>query len=207
MQLQKSVTGISALVAIPLIVMSYHVFQFFESDPLIVRIGLAVSFDILIVVLFYLINDDLIRKNARAIATCWVCIAVLIIFQLYVNIWVYWQEVTPVRAIISGAIFPLLVAPISYLSSLRKAEEEKEAEKEARRLEREAAAQAAQEAKAMRRNDAKVEAVVRQKAEEAAAADWKDKLVPREAVEAADDIEQFRGCRNWKSVKRWHGGA
>lgn len=199
-------TGISALVAIPLIVMSYHVFQFFESDPLIVRIGLALSFDILIVVLFMLINDDLIRKNARAILTCWICIGVLIVFQLYVNIWVYWQEVGMVRAIISGAIFPLLVAPISYLASLRKVEEQKEEEREERRAAREAEKQE----KAMRRSDRRNEAVLTQRPAEAKqaaavpAAGWKGRTVPREIVEAADDIETFRGARNWRSVKRWH---
>lgn len=183
--IRERANGLTLLVAVPLIVMSYHVYQFFETDPFIVRIGLAISFDILIVVLFFLINDDLIKKNKQAIRTCWICISVLIGFQLYVNTWVYWGDVSAVRALVSGAIFPLLVAPISYIASLRKSEEMKVEKRQRQRTHKAALP--------------KIKNV-----EPAPDQIWKDQNVPRELVEASASIEPFRGARNWRSVKRWH---
>lgn len=174
--LQNKANPVMLFIAVPLVVMSFHVFMFFETDPIIVRVGLAVSFDVLIIVLFHLIEDELIKKKKQAIRACWMCISVLIAFQLYVNIWVYWEEVTPVRAIVSGSIFPLLVGPISYIASLRAMEMQKKTNRTVR----------------------KASAPQPQKEQP-----WKDVNVPREEVEKATNIETFKGARNWKSVKRW----
>ena len=189
--LKHKANGVMLFAAIPLIVMSYHVFQFFEHDPFAVRLGLAVSFDVLIIVLFVLINDDYIKKNKSAIRACWTCIAALIAFQLYVNTWVYWGEVHPLRAIVSGSIFPLLVAPIAYISSLRAVEQEKREQQRQKRQERKEKPVVAAIA-----NGQQVEHT-----------GWKDINVPKDTVLKAasngETIDQFRGARNWKSVKRW----
>jgi hypothetical protein len=190
--LKHSISGMTLLIAIPLIVMSWHVFTFFESDPLIVRVGLAISFDILIVVLFVLLNDDLIRANQTATRITWLCIAVLISFQLYVNVWVYWQHVTPVRAIVSGMIFPLIVAPISYLASLRKKQEAVLEQREEKRKQREEIKQEIKEVIASGSPDPDA---------------FEGQLISKDQVELArkngTSIETFKKARNWKSVKRW----
>lgn len=190
--LVANVSPMNLLIAIPLVVMSWHVFTFFESDPLIVRIGLAVSFDILIVVLFVLLNDDLIRANKQATRITWLCIAVLIGFQLYVNVWVYWQEVTPVRALVSGMIFPLIVAPMSYLASLRKKQE--------------AVVELKQEKKKERQELKAVIASGYPDPEQ-----FEGKLITKDQVKLArqngTSIETFKKARNWKSVKRWWNAA
>jgi hypothetical protein len=104
--------------------MSYHIYKFYETEPVIIRIALAVSFDLMVVVCFYLLKDEFLAKIKKARQATWTVLLVLIVFQLYVNIWAYW-DLHPFRAILSGSIFPVVVGLISYISSLRQHQQEK----------------------------------------------------------------------------------
>ncbi|MEQ9393273.1 MAG: hypothetical protein RLO03_13805 [Balneola sp.] len=132
MQIPKKLQNINYLVAVPLIVMSYHIFNFYETEPTLVRISLALSFDLMVVVCFYLLKDPMIAKLKHAKKATWIALLVLISFQLYVNVWAYW-ELHWFRAVLSGSILPVSVAFITYISMLREQQAEiKEAKDEKR---------------------------------------------------------------------------
>lgn len=181
--ISSRVNPVSALAIVPLVVMSWHVFEFYDSDPLPVRIGLALSFDLLLVVLFVLMTDEHIKRSAKARATAWLCVGVLITFQLYVNVWTYWQVVEPARAVVSGTIFPLLVGAISWLASLRQMEINRVAARKPR-------------PEVSGRPQSKP-------------VDFVGVLATRDMVHAhlasGGELDDFRRSRNWKSVKRWAG--
>lgn len=195
---------VNYLIAVPLIVMSYHIFNFYESEPWIIRLGLAASFDVMVVVSFYLLKDEHINKVKRARQVTWATLMVLIGFQLYVNIWAYW-ELSAFRAIVSGAIFPLVVGMISYIGMIREQQAEKVEADE--RKKREAL-------KALRSNpepgieETHSRASVRGLADERP---FKGKRVEKADVisawnanQNAEDVKQvFLGSSNMRSVYRW----
>lgn len=177
--------------------MSYHIYGFYSSEPGVVRVMLAISFDIMVVVCFYLLKDPLISKLSRAKRATWCVLMVLIVFQLYVNIWAYWHEGWG-KAIIQGSIFPITVALISYIGMLRQQQAEKLEAKEADQQ---------QATTKIQQIASPVDA-----AELANEKPWKDKRVPKSAViEAYKQLpteagkEVFRGASNWRSVGRWWG--
>lgn len=114
----KQISNLNYLVAVPLIVMSYHIFNFYETEPWVIRLGLAASFDVMVVVCFYLLKDEFISKVKVARQVTWATLVILILFQLYVNIWAY-TDLHWFRALISGSIFPLVVGLISYIAMIR----------------------------------------------------------------------------------------
>lgn len=134
MQIPKTLHNINYLVAVPLIVMSYHIYNFYETEPMPVRIALALSFDLMVVVCFYLLKDPVIAKLKHAKKATWSALLVLISFQLYVNIWAYW-DLHWFRAIISGSILPVSVAFITYISMLREQQHDIVEAKEIRKKE------------------------------------------------------------------------
>jgi hypothetical protein len=134
MQIPKKLQNLNYLVAVPLIVMSYHIFNFYETEPTLVRISLALSFDLMVVVCFYLLKDPMIAKLKHAKKATWIALLVLISFQLYVNVWAYW-ELHWFRAVLSGSILPVSVAFITYISMLREQQAEIKEAKEIKKLE------------------------------------------------------------------------
>jgi len=114
----KQISNLNYLVAVPLFVMSYHIFNFYETEPWVIRLGLAASFDVMVVVCFYLLKDEFISKVKIARQVTWATLVILIGFQLYVNIWAY-ADLHWFRALISGSIFPLVVGLISYIAMIR----------------------------------------------------------------------------------------
>lgn len=177
-------------------VMSYHIYTFYETEPQVVRIALALSFDLLVVVVFYLLKDRHIAAQKRARSITWATLYVLIVFQLFVNIWAYWHEMAPLRATVSGGIFPLTVALISYISMLR----EKHIEQERREQER----QRQMEEKVLEADS------ITELAELAEERPFEDKEVPKELVIQAFDQDpseashkRFLGCTNRRQVLRW----
>lgn len=180
-----TISKMNYLVSVPLLVMSYHVFEFYATEPLVVRIALALSFDLLVVAVFYLLKDPYIKSNKQARQMTWIALYSLIGFQLYVNIWAYW-DLSFLRAIVSGSIFPISVGLISYIAMMREEKREKVVEKK------------------------QVKQQVQKKlatAESPADLNWSGKLATKEAVRDAFDkgltVEAFSGSRNLKSVKRW----
>lgn len=180
-----TVSNINYLVAVPLIVMSYHVYEFFGTEPFLIRLALAVSFDLLVVAVFYFLKDPYIKSNKSARQMTWIALYSLIGFQLYVNVWAYW-DLHWFRAIISGSIFPASVGLISYISMMREEKREKVVEKK------------------------QVKQQVQKKIEATgspAEINWSGKLATKEAVIEAYSqgltVDAFSGSRNLKSVKRW----
>ncbi len=184
---------INYLIAVPLIVMSYHIYSFYETEPILTRIALAISFDVMVVVCFYLLKDPWIKRNKTGMRVTWGVLLVLISFQLYVNVWAFW-ELHWARAFISGSIFPITVACLSFIGMLREQGQEKTTTRKPKPATQ--LTTAPQKQLPGRGQDRP----------------WKDKNVPKEAVIKAwgetpslDVLERFRGARNWKSVKNWVG--
>jgi hypothetical protein len=192
---KPTINTLNYIIAVPLIVMSYHIYNFYETEPVLVRIALALSFDLMVVVCFYLLKDELIAKRKQARQATWGVLILLIAFQLYVNVWAYW-DLHWFRAFLSGGIFPLTVAMVSYIGMLREQEHEKKEEK--------AQAKAEVQSKiAELQSPTNVKLI-------AAEQPWKNELVDKTDVIKAfadspetETMEVFRGARNWKSVKRW----
>ena len=189
------ISTVNWLVAVPLLVMSYHIYTFYDSEPLPLRIALAISFDLLVISVFYFLKDEYIRRSKRAMQTTWAALYVLIGFQLYVNVWAYW-DLSLVRALVSGAIFPLTVGLISYISMLR--EEQIEDEKQKQQARKEAV-------KKIQSADTEADWQIM-----AVEQPFKDmKITKQQVVNAfAQDPgevsrDRFSGARNWRSVKRW----
>lgn len=189
------ISSINWLVAVPLIVMSYHIYTFYESEPFILRIALALSFDLLVVAVFYFLKDDYIRRNQKARIATWAALYMLIGFQLYVNVWAYWH-LNIFRALVSGSIFPATVGLISYIAMQREHELEVERQKNQKKKEAKKLIQSAdtkedwlkmsvdQPYKGLRVTKAQV-----------------IEAYSQDGSEVSRD--RFSGARNWKSVKRW----
>lgn len=189
------ISSVNWLVAVPLIVMSYHIYTFYESEPPVLRISLAISFDLLVIAVFYFLKDEYIRRSARARKATWATLYLLIGFQLYVNVWAYWH-LSLFRAIMSGSIFPFTVGLISYISMLR--EKEIEADRE-QQQKKESAKKLIQTAS----TEADWQLM-------AADQTWKDMRVTKTDVvnafsQSGEEVsrDRFSGARNWRSVKRW----
>lgn len=188
----NQINTLNYITAVPLIVMSYHIYKFYETEPVIIRIALAVSFDLMVVVCFYLLKDEYLSRIAKARKATWAVLLVLITFQLYVNIWAYW-DLHPFRAILSGSIFPVVVGLISYISSLRQHQQEKIESKKKPVPRTQPSASAATKTASSNVSDSPNQ--------------WKGLRVEKDVVASAfkrfESIEQFRGASNWRSVKRW----
>ena len=191
--------------AVPLVVMSVHLYQFFETDHWLVRLALSASFDVLVVALFYFLKDEHIKKNKTALKMTWSALFVLIGFQVYVNVWAYW-ELNWFRALVSGSIFPVLVGMISYIGMMREERVEKAVQVKSKQKERALSVQSARNSENSETERAlSVPKTVK-------AVENTSRLASKEAVIAAvksgRGIEEFRGCSNWRSVKRWaeHNG-
>tara|TARA_Y100001935_G_scaffold253785_1_gene260965 strand:- start:167798 stop:168394 length:597 start_codon:yes stop_codon:yes gene_type:complete len=186
----KNINALTYFTAVPLLVMSYHIFNFFETEPVIIRIGLALSFDVLVVISFYLLKDEYLIRQKKAKKAIWAVLMVLISFQLYVNIWAYW-DLHPLRAILSGSIFPLVVGLLSYIGTLRQYQEEKiEARQQKKRRQQPTPAPSSTAGSGVN--------------ERPYAGDLVEKEVVITAHAAGSSIELFKGAKNWRSVKRWY---
>lgn len=194
----KQISNLNYLVAVPLFVMSYHIFNFYETEPWVIRLGLALSFDIMVVACFYLLKDEFISKVKIARQVTWATLVILIVFQLYVNIWAY-SDLHPFRAVLSGSIFPLVVGLISYIAMIRE-----------KTLEKEVAAEQKQQEVVSKIAEAESAAELLLIAEQRP---FRDKRVDKTEVIRAysknDNIDQVReiflGSTNMKSVDRWLG--
>lgn len=188
-------SAINWLIAVPLMVMSYHIYLFYESEPAVIRVALALSFDLLVVVVFYFLKDEHIAGSTQARRVTWWTLWVMIAFQLYVNVWAYW-DLGWLRGFVSGAIFPAVVGLVSYVSMLR--------EKELERKRRLAAGRAERDEEAFGIVDAADLALLAE--ERPFEGERLDKaLVIRAYKEDQSELsrDRFLGASNWRSVKRW----
>jgi len=195
MKLPQQLININYLVAVPLIVMSYHIFNFYESEPALVRVGLALSFDLMVVLCFYQLKNPAIANHKLAKQATWCTLLVLIAFQMYVNIWAYW-ELHWFRAIVSGMILPVTVAMVTFVSMLRDQQTELAQEKEHQKQ------QAREKIKQIYMEESGLQELASERP-------FKDvKVTKPEVIDAFNtDPENgrdlFLGCANMRSVRRW----
>jgi len=182
------ISSINTIVAVPLIVMSYHMYGFFAGDPAVLRFALAASFDLMVVAVFYLLKDEHIKKNKRALQMTWIALYVLIAFQLYVNVWAYW-ELNYFRAFMSGSILPISVGLITYISMMREEHQE-----EAKRK------------RALKKQSLQLESSSLEQSKDA----WEGERVSKQEARSAfladtgeENKRQFSKASNYRSVTRW----
>lgn len=187
--------GINLLILVPLLVMSYHIWEFFSTVPALFRVGLAVSFDLLVIVVFQQLKDRHIQANDHARRVTWATLYIMIGFQLYVNIWAFW-ELDPARAVASGVIFPLIVGMISYINMLRDQAIQAERRQQQARAETEQKVLGAESA-------AELALLADQRPFEGQKVD-KALVIKAYAEDPTElSMQRFAGAKNWRSVKRW----
>lgn len=187
--------GINVLILVPLLVMSYHIWEFFSTVPPVFRIGLAVSFDLLVIVVFQQLKDRYIQASDHARRVTWATLYVMIGFQLYVNIWAFWH-LAPARAVASGVIFPLIVGLISYINMLRDQAIQEERRQLAAREETEQKVLGAE-------SPAELALLSEQRPFEGEKVD-KALVIKAYAEDQSElSMQRFAGAKNWRSVKRW----
>lgn len=192
----SKVSNLNYLVAVPLIVMSYHIFNFYETEPWVIRLGLAVSFDIMVVACFYLLKDEFIMKVKSARQVTWTTLVILIGFQLYVNIWAY-ADLHWFRAVLSGAIFPLVVGLISYIAMMREKVVETEEAQEKKQKEVVAKIEEADSA-------AELLLIAEERPYRGKRVDKADVIRAYSKNNNIDQVREiFLGATNMKSVDRW----
>lgn len=193
----NKISTVNYIIAVPLVVMSYHIYNFYQTEPWLIRLGLAISFDLMVVVCFYLLKDPYINKLKRARQVTWAALMVLISFQLYVNIWAYWELSLP-RALVSGGIFPLTVGLITYIGMIR--EQQAEVEEEAISKKKKAL-RVLEEAS----TPEEIAEIAKDRPFRDKLADKHEDVIP--AWNRNPNIDQVReifiGARNMKSVDRW----
>ena len=189
------ISAVNWLVAVPLIVMSYHIYTFYETEPFILRIALAISFDLLVIAVFYFLKDEYISRSRKARIATWSALYLLIGFQLYVNVWAYWH-LNIFRAVISGSIFPATVGLISYISMQREHEIDKELQKKQQKQQAAAKVQQAD-------TEADWLKMSVEKPYDGVKVDKKEIIHAFSQDEGEISRDRFSGARNWRSVKRW----
>jgi len=175
--------------------MSYHIYTFYDSEPVPIRIALALSFDLLVVAVFYFLKDEYIQRSKKAKTATWSALYMLIGFQLYVNVWAYW-DLNIVRAVVSGSIFPATVGIISYISMMREYEIEKELQKKQQKQQAAAKVQQAD-------TEADWLKMSVEKPYDGVKVDKKEIIHAFSQNEGEISRDRFSGARNWRSVKRW----
>lgn len=124
-------SSLNLLLIAPMAVMAVHLADYYQTDNIIVRWTLAISFDLIAVVLFnYLTNGKQMRKSPRFKKGVLTGITLVLVYQLFINIRAYWMT-DGIEAILKGGIFPVLVAVLAYLAAIHsdiiQAEEAKKA--------------------------------------------------------------------------------
>lgn len=110
-QLLQNLSSPKTLVAILMLTMSYHVFVFFDSEPFLIRLLLAVTFEVLSIFFFSLVTTK--KKKLRKVV--WYALGTLFSFQLYVNCFVLWDWSQIAKSLASGSIFPIMFGFAVYV--------------------------------------------------------------------------------------------
>lgn len=190
------ISNLNYIIAVPLVVMSYHIFHFYETEPWPIRLGLAISFDLMVVLVFYLLKDEYINRVKRARQVTWATLMVLIGFQLYVNIWAYW-ELSLFRALVSGGIFPLTVGLITYIGMVREQQAEMDRAQENKKKK-------ALNSLAKAETPEEITKIASERPYRDKRVDKADVITAYERNPAIDETrELFLGSTNMKSVDRW----
>jgi hypothetical protein len=108
--LAKNLLNPEIIVALLMLPMAWHVFGFYSAEPILIRILLAASFEIIALFLFSM----LVRKDSYK-PTIWAALTILISFQAYVNIYQLWDAKARLKSFIGGGIFPVLFALSVFL--------------------------------------------------------------------------------------------
>ena len=120
----------TAVVWLLALVMAYHVYEFSHTEPFAVRLLISASVDIL-AIFFY---NRLIRTTQKRVA--WAAIIMLLCFQIYVNVWNYWEPDNLINSVIKGSFFPISFGMAIYFIQGQYAERDDMARREQKRIER-----------------------------------------------------------------------
>jgi hypothetical protein len=106
------------LVLAPMVPMVVHIYTFFEAyDHWIIAGAVAITFDVTIFMLFRFLRTKEVRTDKIAYRVVWLGIIIMSLFQLYVNIRVYWHHQPGADAVVMGAIFPVMFGFLSFISA------------------------------------------------------------------------------------------
>jgi uncharacterized membrane protein len=106
------------LVLAPMLPMVVHIYSFFAAyDHWLIAGAVAVTFDVTIFMLFRFLRTKEVRTDKIAYRAVWLGIIIMSLFQLYVNIRVYWESQPGADAVVMGAIFPVMFGFLSFISA------------------------------------------------------------------------------------------
>ncbi len=106
------------LVLAPMVPMVVHIYTFFNAyDHWLIAGAVAITFDVTIFMLFRYLRTKEVRTDKIALRSVWIGIIIMTLFQLYVNIRVYWQVDPGADAVAMGTIFPAMFGFLSFISS------------------------------------------------------------------------------------------
>lgn len=177
------------MISAPLLVMSFHIYEIYQSDHWLVRIMLAIGFDLIVIALYRYLDDRSIKRDVWAYRVLWTAIMLVAVFQMIVNIYAYWSVDGMVLAIVKGGVFPLLVNMVAFVDA-RKTNYEVQVE------ERQQARQNAQHL-VLAANRYNVPADESFRGVNVSKGEFEAFL------KAGKKLEEFRLASNWKSLKRW----
>ncbi len=187
------ISGMTLILAGPLVAMSWHIFEVYSTDIFPVRVFLAVSFDLIIIGMYRYLTDDNLKKDTIAYSVLWTAIGVVAMFQIYVNITVYMNsgKMTLADSIALGGIFPTLVNLVAFVDARRNHKIEDNEKKKSDRIARQSVPKSAVPADAI--EDLRGKKLTRDDA--------------REWLAKGYQVQQLRRASNWRSIQRWadHG--
>jgi uncharacterized BrkB/YihY/UPF0761 family membrane protein len=182
-------SGMTLVISAPLLVMSFHIYEIYQSDHWLVRIMLAIGFDLIVIALYRYLDNRSIKRDVWAYRVLWSAILLVAVFQMIVNIYAYWFVDGAVLAVVKGGIFPLLVNMVAFVDA-RKVNYEIQIE------ERIQARQNAQ-------NSPSSVLRFRLPADETFRQVNLTKAEFESLIKAGRHLDELRLARNWKSLKRW----
>jgi len=106
------------LVLAPMVPMVVHIYTFFAAyDHWLIAGAVAITFDLTIFMLFRFLRTKEVKTDRIAYRSVWIGIILMSLFQLYVNIRVYWSVQPGADAVAMGAIFPVMFGFLSFISA------------------------------------------------------------------------------------------
>lgn len=183
-------SGMTLILAGPLVAMSWHIFEVYSTDILPVRVFLAVSFDLIIIGMYRYLTDEKVSGDETAYRVLWIAIGVVAVFQIYVNITVYLNsgKMKLFDSIMLGGIFPTLVNLVAFVDARRNNKVIKAEEKQARKIEK------LTTPRTVTPTETAIEELRGRSLSRDEAKSW---------LNQGYAVQQLRRASNWRSIQRW----
>lgn len=186
------ISGMTMIISSPLVVMSYHIYAIYSTDHEIIRLSLAIGFDLIVIALYRYLNNKYIKKDALAYGVLWGAIGIMAAFQAFVNVYAYLAIDGFLLALFKGGIFPTLVNMLAFVDSRMTNKTDDAVSKQTERLQRQ-----------------QIQPIAEIKYKLPADESFRRKLITRsefeDLISSGKKIEELRLASNWKSIKRWSG--